>query len=198
MDLSTNLALAQGLIQNGVKMKAQLMATGYGHELLEQPVSKTLGPDIIFTTGWAPVELKTKATKRFQADLEKYADFTKVPDFGIYTGYIDCDMAIMGLKKQGDDLDPSTYWEALRSVGTYNAGGGLGCTDSSLSLETYGKIVLGDETNGRRICTWALQVKDGKFVVLKPKDSNTTYWTGELIEESVDPQYIVTTTTAAK
>ena len=77
MDLSTNLALAQGLIQNGVKMKAQLMATGYGHELLEQPVAKTLGPDIIFTTGWAPVELKTKATKRFQADLEKYADFTE-------------------------------------------------------------------------------------------------------------------------
>ena len=107
-------------------------------------MSKTLGPDIILTTGWAPVELKTKATKRFQADLEKYADFTKVPDFGIYTGYIDCDMAIMGLKKQGDDLDPSTYWEALRSVGTYNAGGGLGCTDSSLSMETYGKIVLGN------------------------------------------------------
>jgi len=51
MDLSTNLALAQGLIQNGVKMKAQLMATGYGHELLDQPVSKTLGPDIVFTTG---------------------------------------------------------------------------------------------------------------------------------------------------
>ena len=136
MDLSTNLALAQGLIQNGVKMKAQLMATGYGHELLEQPVSKTLGPDIILTTGWAPVELKTKATKRFQSDLEKYADFTDVPDFGIYTGYIDCDLAIMGLEKQGDDLDPSTYWKALRSVGTYNAGGGLGCTNSSLSLET--------------------------------------------------------------
>ncbi len=198
MDLSTNLALAQGLIQNGVKMKAQLMATGYGHELLDQPVSKTLGPDIVFTTGWAPVELKTKASKRFQADLKKYAGFTDVPDFGIYTGYIDCDLAILGLEKQGKDLDPTTFAEDLRSIGTYNAGGGLGCSNSSQSLETYGKIVLGDEANGRRICTWALQVKNGKFVVLKPKDSDTTYWTGELIEESVDPQYIVTTTTAAK
>jgi branched-chain amino acid transport system substrate-binding protein len=197
MDLSTNLALAQGLIQNGVKMKAQLMATGYGHELLDQPVSKTLGPDIILTTGWAPVELKTKATKRFQSDLKKYAGFTQVPDFGIYTGYIDCDLAIMGLDQQGDDLDPATYWEALRSVGTYNAGGGLGCTDSSLSLETYGKIATADAADGRRICTWALQVKDGKFVVLKPKDAKTSYWTGDLIEESVDPQYLVTTTTSA-
>ena len=71
------------------------------------------------------------------------------------------------------------------------------CTDSSLSLETYGKIVQGDDTDGRRICTWALQVKNGKFVVLEPKDSDTTYWTGELIEESIDPQYLVTTTSAA-
>jgi branched-chain amino acid transport system substrate-binding protein len=198
MDLSTNLALAEGLKQNGVDMKAQIMATGYGHELLDQPVSKTLGNDIVLTTGWAPVELKTKATKQFQSDLKKYAGFTQVPDFGIYTGYIDCDLAILGLQKQGDDLDPSTFAEDLRSIGTFNAGGGLGCSNSSLSLETYGKIVVGDTANGRRICSWALQVKNGKFVVLKPKDSDTTYWTGELIEESVDPQYIVTTTTTTK
>jgi branched-chain amino acid transport system substrate-binding protein len=198
MDLSTNLALAQGLVQNGVQMKAQLMATGYGYELLDQPVAKTLGPDIVLTTGWAPVELKTKATERFQSDLAKYAGFTKVPDFGIYTGYIDCDLAILGLKKQGANLDPSTYADDLRSIGTFNAGGGLGCTDSNLSLATYGKIVEGADSSGQRICTWALQVKDGKFVLLKPKDSKATYWTGKLIDQSVDPQYIVTTTTAAK
>jgi branched-chain amino acid transport system substrate-binding protein len=197
MDLSTNLALAQGLLQNGVKMKAQLMATGYGHELLDQPVSKTLGPDVVLTTGWAPVELKTKATKRFQADLAKYAGFTQVPDFGVYTGYIDCDLAILGLQQQGDRLDPATFADDLRSVGTFNAGGGLGCTDSSLGLDTYGKIVVGDDSAGRRICTWALQVKDGKFVVLKPKGAKTSYWTGDLIEQSVDPQYLVTTTTAS-
>lgn len=197
MDLSTNLAIAQGLIQNGVKMKAQLMATGYGHELLDQPASKTLGPDIVFTTGWAPVELKTAATKRFQSDLARYADFDKVPDFGIYTGYIDCDLAIRGLEQQGKNLDPTTYADALRSIGTYNPGG-LGCSDLDFSLATYGKIVVGSENDRRRICTWALQVKNGKFVVLKPKDSDTTYWTGDLIEQSVDPQYLVTTTTAAK
>jgi branched-chain amino acid transport system substrate-binding protein len=198
MDLSTNLALAQGLIQNGVKMKAQIMATGYGHELLDQPVSKTLGPDIVFTSGWAPVELKTKATKQFQADLKKYAGFTDVPDFGIYTGYIDCDLAILGLEKQGDDLDPTTFAEDLRSVGSFNPGGGLGCSRVGLGLDTYGKIKPGGSYPGQRICSYAMQVKNGKFVVLKPKDSKTPYWTGDLIEESVDPQYLVTTTTAAK
>jgi branched-chain amino acid transport system substrate-binding protein len=198
MDLSTNLALAEGLKQNGVDMKAQLMATGYGHELLDQPVSKTLGPDIVFQTGWAPVELKTQATQRFQNDLKKYAGFTAVPDFGIYTGYIDCDLAILGLQKQGDNLDPSTYWQALRSVGEVNPGGGLGCSDIDFSLATYGKIIASGPNDKRRICTWAVQVKDGHFVILKPKGGNTSYWTGDLIQSSVDPQYLVTTTTAAR
>jgi ABC-type branched-subunit amino acid transport system substrate-binding protein len=198
MDLSTNLALAQGLAQNGVKMKAQLMATGYGQELLDQPVSKTLGPDIVFTTGWAPVELKTKATKRFQSDLERYAGFTGVPDFGIYTGSIDCDLAILGLKKQGKDLDQGTFADDLRSLGQFNPGGGLGCSDVGLSLATYGKIALGGTFPGQRICSWALQVKDDKFVLLKPKGGTTSYWTGDLLEQSVDPQYLVTTTTSAK
>ena len=121
-----------------------------------------------------------------------------MPDFGIYTGYIDCDLAILGLRKQGRDLDPSTYWKDLRSLGTFNAGGGLGCSDTGLGLETYGKITLGGSFPGQRICTYVMQVKDGKFVVLKPKGTSTPYWTGDLIEESVDPQYLVTTTSAGK
>ena len=49
MNANTNLAIAQGLMQNGVKMKAELMATGYGQQLLDQPVSATIGPDVLFT-----------------------------------------------------------------------------------------------------------------------------------------------------
>ncbi len=194
MDLSTNLALAQSLQQNGVKMKAQYMATGYGQRLLDQPVSKTLGPEIVLSSIWAPVEIKSKATKRFQADLEKYAGYTGVPDFGVYTGYITCDLAILGLQQQGDDLNPSTFVEDLRSVGQFNPGGGLGCRDANLSLETYGKAVA-SSGGEQRACGWALQVKDGKFSVLKPKGAKTSYWTGDLIPESLPPEYLVTTTT---
>jgi len=195
MDLSTNLALAQALQQNGVKMKAEFMATGYGQALLDQPVAKSLGPEIVLSAPWAPVEIKSTATKRFQADLQKYAGYTGVPDFGVYTGYITCDLAILGLEKQGDNLDPSTFAEDLRSVGTFNPGGGLGCRDANLSLDTYGKAV---PTSGKqqKACQWALQVKDGKFVVLKPKGSKTSYWTGDLIPASLPPEYLVTTTTA--
>jgi branched-chain amino acid transport system substrate-binding protein len=196
MNANTNLAIAQGLVQNNVDMKAQLMATGYGQQLLDQPVSKTLKPDIVFTTGWAPVELKTQATKRFQADLKKYSGFTGVPDFGVYTGYIDCDLAILGLKQQGKNLDPATFVDDLRSIGKFNPGGGLGCADLFLSPETYGKVNLA--APGTTPCTWALQVKNGKFVIFKPKGAKTSYWTGKVIPKSVPPEYQTTATTTTK
>ena len=120
MNGNTNLAIAQGLVQNGVKMKAELMATGYGQNLLDEPIAQQIGPEVIFTQGWAPVEAKTKATKQFQADLKKYANYTGVPDFGIYTGYIDCDLAILGLKQQGKNLDQSTFPEDIRKLGKFN------------------------------------------------------------------------------
>jgi branched-chain amino acid transport system substrate-binding protein len=187
MNGNTNLAIAQGLKQNGVNMKAQLMATGYGQNLLDQPIANQLGPSVIFTQGWAPVEAKTKATKLLQADLKKYADYTGVPDFGIYTGYTDCDLAITGLKEQGKDLDRSTYADGLRALGKVNPAG-LGCGPIDLSVENFGKPA---ET----VCQWAMYVKDGKFAILKPKGGSDPWWSGKLVAASVTEN--ATTTTAA-
>jgi ABC-type branched-subunit amino acid transport system substrate-binding protein len=185
MNGNTNLAIAQGLAQNGVNMKAQLMATGYGQDLLDQPIANQLGPSVIFTQGWAPVEAKTKATKQLQGDLKKYAGETGVPDFGIYTGYVDCDLAILGLKAQGKNLDQSTFASDMRKLGKVNPAG-LNCGDLDISAESYGKAPS-------TICQWAVTVKNDKFVVLKPKGGKTPYWTGKLIGAST----VATTTTAA-
>jgi branched-chain amino acid transport system substrate-binding protein len=44
MVAASNIAVVQGLQQNGVEMKANVLATGYGQEFLDSPVAKTLGP----------------------------------------------------------------------------------------------------------------------------------------------------------
>jgi branched-chain amino acid transport system substrate-binding protein len=185
MNGNTNLAIAQGLKQSGVNMKAQLMATGYGQDLLDQPIANQLGPSVIFTQGFQPVELKTKATKQFQADLEKYTDFSGVPDFGIYTGYMDCDLAITGLKQQGQNLDRSTYAADLRKLGKVNPAG-LNCQPLDISVETFGQPA-------QEICQYAMIVKDGKFTLVREKGSDKQYWRGKLIGRSVTE---ATTTTA--
>jgi hypothetical protein len=153
------------------------MDTGYGQQLLDEPIANRLGPGVVITWGWQPVELKTKETKQFQADLKKYADVTDVPDFGIYTGYVDCDLAITGLEEQGKNLDRSTYSDSVRNLDQVNPAG-LGCQPLELGLDTYGK-------QPAESCQYVVYVKDGKFTLLKPKGSNKPYWTGKLIDQSV-------------
>ena len=69
---------------------------------------------------------KTKATKQFQADLKKVAAITGVPDYGIYTGYITCDMAIVGLQNAGNPPTRAAFAPNLRKLGTYDQAG-LAC-----------------------------------------------------------------------
>jgi branched-chain amino acid transport system substrate-binding protein len=182
---NSNIAVAQGLAQNGVKMKAIVMATGYGQPLLDQPASKQFGPNIVMATGWAPVELKTKATKQFQADLKKYTGYTGVPDFGIYTGYIDCDLVLLGLKAAGQNPTRQSFIDGLHKVGKFNPGGGLGCADVDISLTNYGHA-------SPTSCSWYVQVKNGKFTLFKQKNGDPI-WTGKLIGATAQ----ATTTTSA-
>jgi ABC-type branched-subunit amino acid transport system substrate-binding protein len=184
MVANSNLAVVQGLAQNGVKMKATVLATGYGQALLDEPVSRSFGPDVVLQTNFAPVELKSKATKQFQADLKKYADYTDIPDFGVYTGYVTCDMAVLGLQNAGNPPTRAAFAPNVRKLGTYDQAG-LACRPVDISLENYGKP-------SDRGCTWYLQVKDGKFA---PYPKSGKPWQGQLIEEST---VATTTTTAAQ
>ena len=154
---ASNFAILQGLEQNGVKMKGVVMPTGYGQDLLDSPTAQTLGPNDVFTTAWQPVELKTAATKRFQADLKKYAGYTGVPDFGQYTGYTTCELMILGLQNAGTTPTRTGFVTGLRKLGSYDAAG-LNCGPIDISAAHYGKYPL----NG---CTYAVTVKNGKFVV---------------------------------
>ena len=47
MVAASNIAVIEGLAQNGVEMKANVLATGYGQAFLDSPVSKTLGPNTV-------------------------------------------------------------------------------------------------------------------------------------------------------
>jgi branched-chain amino acid transport system substrate-binding protein len=154
---ASDFAILQGLEQNGVQMKGVVLPTGYGQDLLESPTSQNLDSKTVFTTTFAPVELKTKATKQFQADLKKYASYTGVPDFGQYLGYVTCELMILGLQNAGKTPTREGFVTGLRNLGSFDSAG-LGCGPTDISAEHYGKFA-------RQGCTYAVTVKDGKFVV---------------------------------
>jgi branched-chain amino acid transport system substrate-binding protein len=158
LNADTNFAIVQGLQQNGVDMKANVLATGYGQALLDEPIAKTMTPADVIIAGFRPVELKNAAVKEFQANLKKYAGLDEVPDLGMYTGYINCDMMIKGLEAAGKNPTRQGFVDAVRGLQNYD-GAGLSCQPLTLSAEKYGTV---DPT----ACTWMVGVKNGKFVVL--------------------------------
>ena len=101
----------------------------------------------------------------------------------MYTGYITCDLAIVGLENAGDPPTRAAFAPNLRKLGTYDQAG-LSCRPIDVSLETDGQA-------SPTSCSWYVQVKDGKFVLFPPKGKSAkTPWESKLIEESA----VVTTT----
>jgi branched-chain amino acid transport system substrate-binding protein len=159
LDGNTNLAIAQGLQQNNVPMKAVLMASGYGQAMLDSPITKTLNSADIVSQIYKPAELKNDpAVKKFRADLKKYGGITGVPDYGAYTGYLSCDLAITGLQQAGKNPTGQGFVDGIRNLGTYKAAD-LTCQPLDMSLKNFGKTPT-------RSCQYFVTFKNGKFVVM--------------------------------
>jgi branched-chain amino acid transport system substrate-binding protein len=159
LDTSTNVAIVQGLQQNNVDMKATVSATGYGQDILDQPAAKTLTSHDLFQTAYKPVELGGKAIKTFQSNLKKYAGYTGVPGFGEYTGYVSCDLAIVGLQNAGKNPTRQGWVDAIRKTngGIYN-NAGLTCSPRNFSPENFGKVTP-------KSCLWYVAINNGKWKV---------------------------------
>jgi branched-chain amino acid transport system substrate-binding protein len=160
LDTSTNIAVVQGLRQSNVDMKASVSATGYGQALLDLPAAKTLTNHDLFQTAYKPVELGGKDVKTFQQNLEKFAGYTGVPGFGEYTGYVSCDLAIVGLKAAGKNPTRQGWVDGIRTAngGTYN-NAGLSCSPRNFSKENLGKVT-------KDSCIYYAVVNNGKWKVL--------------------------------
>jgi branched-chain amino acid transport system substrate-binding protein len=187
----TNFAIVQGLQQNGVQTKVNVLATGYGQALLDSPVAQVLTEHDVLLNSFKPIELGGKAVKQFMADRKKYGAATGVPAFGDYTGYVTCDIVVTGLEAAGKNLTRQGFVDGLRKIDAYPAAG-LTCAPYDFSAANYGKI---NPNN----CSWFTALKNGKFVVL----NNGKPLTGKLVG---DPALIakytaggggITTTTVA-
>jgi branched-chain amino acid transport system substrate-binding protein len=159
LDSNTNFAIVQQLQQQGTKMKANVLATGYSQDLLDQPIAKTITPNDVLQSSYKPIELGGPAVKAFTGNLKKYAGITGVPNYGVYTGYITCDMAITGIKNAGKNPTRQGFVDGLRKSnnGIYDEAG-LTCKPIDLSYAHYGKI------SSTPACIYYVQVKNGKFV----------------------------------
>jgi len=188
---SSDFAILQGLQQNGVKLKAILMPTGYGQDLLDSPTASIMGPNTVLFQTYKPVEIGDKATKQFQADLKK-AGISGVPDYGVYTGYITCDLAVTALQAAGKTPTRKGFVDGFRNLGTWDQAG-LACQPVQVGLDSYGKYPA-------KGCIYTVTLKNGKFVVGnkgKPVFGKLVGSPDALKANATGNPDLVTTTTAA-
>jgi branched-chain amino acid transport system substrate-binding protein len=154
------LGVAQALVQQGYKGKL-LASTGYGQTLLANKSLSSALNGMYFDLFYAPVELKTSATKTFQSALKKYGKITGVPGFDAYNAYMTADLAIKALQVAPAGASNQQIIKSIRAVTAWNASG---LSTSTVDFATdFGK---GPFANGANGCMYLVQLKSGKFVAV--------------------------------
>jgi branched-chain amino acid transport system substrate-binding protein len=122
ISIATAFSLVAALHQDGVKLKAVMLATGYGGDLLasKPTVEAAQGDD--FTTIGAPAEANTAATKLRAADLAKVG-VTGPPTFAEQGSYLTMVALGEGLEAAGANPTRASFMKAMDAMTDYNGGG---------------------------------------------------------------------------
>ncbi len=160
LDQNTNFAILTALQQLGVRLKVAVSATGYGQELLDDHAALPDAQGTYFPTVGEPVELKTPATRTFQAALARYAHYTGVPGFDWYEGWASADLMITGLELAGTNPTRSRFIAKLHHLTHYTANGLL--QPANLSLAQFGRAPT-------RTCSWFTELEGDAFLPV-PRD----------------------------
>ena len=153
-DPSTSFALVIALHELGVKLKAALLPTGYGGDLLASKAAVEAGQGIDFQTIGPPAEANTAATQQRAADLAKVG-VTTDPTFAEQEDFLALTAFVAGLKAAGPDPTAQSFMQAMGKITNYDADGLL--APEKISFRDYSPATG---------CLWVAKLTGEKFSVL--------------------------------
>ncbi len=162
-DPNTAYAMISALRGQQVDLKAALLATGYGGDLLQAgPGALNAAQNVFFFIPFEPVEMKTAATRQLQADL-RAVGVTTEPTFATYSGYTSLDLLVQGLKGAGSRPTQASLIASLSAIHDFNAGGLYGT--HKLDVNDRQNIVFGVDN-----CFWATRLEGNSFHLVPGAD----------------------------
>lgn len=165
IEINTEFALINGLRDQGVKLKAALMSTGYGGDLAGGgPGATQTAQGGYFETGYEPVEMQTSATKRLQSDLKTYSHVTDEPTEAEYVGYIAVDALVSGLKAAGSSPTQASLINALLGITNYDGAGLFDGHSISFAMAQRGQV------SGADNCIWVTEYSGSSFHLVPGMD----------------------------
>lgn len=149
----------------GVPLKAAILATGYGGDLLTAgPAAAKSAQGLYFQFQYEPVEMHTAATERLQAALKTYAGVTGDPTWVEYMGYLSINAFTMGLQAAGKNPSQASLINAMLGIDSYDADGLFGSHSIGFSMAQRGKA------SGADNCLWMTQYRGSSFHLLPGLD----------------------------
>jgi ABC-type branched-subunit amino acid transport system substrate-binding protein len=133
VDPNTGFALYTALKQVGVPLKAALLPTGYGGDLLQAgPGALQSAQGMYFYTSFQPMEMNTPATQKLKGALASVG-ITTDPTYAEYSGYASVALLEEGLKGAGSNPTHASLIAALNNVKGFNAAGLFGTHNFDMS-----------------------------------------------------------------
>jgi len=136
-DPNTAYALIDQLKLDGVKLKAVLLATGYGSDVTAQasPAEAQAAQGVSFEDPYEVMEVNTPATKQFAADI-KAAGLKGLPTESMYNAYVSVGMLMQALKAAGKNPTNTELVSQLTKIHTWDALGLFGSHPIDLANRT--------------------------------------------------------------
>jgi ABC-type branched-subunit amino acid transport system substrate-binding protein len=156
---NSSFAIVNGLKQQGINLKVNLLPTGYGGDLIQGgPGAEHSAQGSYFLTGAQPVELHTPATQQFQNALKAYAGVTGLPTFSEYNGYLAIAALEAGLKAGGTNQTQAQLINTMLNLKGFDGRGLWGGHKLSFAMADRGTISSVDN------CIWFEQYMGTEFI----------------------------------
>jgi ABC-type branched-subunit amino acid transport system substrate-binding protein len=157
---NTAFALLTALRNEGVNLKAALLPTGYGGDLLQAgPGALNAAQNVYFGLQFEPVEIGDAATKQFSADL-KAAGVSGEPTFAMYGTYTSVGLMVRALKAAGGQPNSASLTTALSNIHDFDALGLYGTHKHDINDR---ENIVGSVDN----CLWITKLQGTTFVPVK-------------------------------
>ena len=156
-DPNTAFALISGLKQQGVTLKAALLAAGYGSDLTQAgPRALAEAQNVYFVLPAEPFAMQTAATKQMTADLKSAGIDTSQATTGQYAGYLSMVLLVRALNGAGPEPSNASMVQSLTNVHDWNGAGLLG--DQKVDINNRTDFVAGPNN-----CFWATKLEGKEF-----------------------------------
>ncbi len=152
---STVFALATALEQQGVHLKATMLPTGGGGDLINSgPTAIQAAQGADFLSDFEPPEMHTAATQQLQNALATYAGVHTDPTFAEYIGYLSVLGLVQGIQGAGANPTQSSVIKALSNITDYDAEGLWG---------GHQTVDWSQRPQGKTECFWMTKLSGSTF-----------------------------------